>query len=164
LVVPSGWHRLDARAYQERYPDIKVLCPLGARQKVEQVVDVSGSYDDFPANPDVTLEHLPGVADAEGVMVVHSPEGATIVFNDLVFNMPHVPGLAGLFFRYVNRSTGGPCITRMARWLIIKDKQAVRAELKRLADTPGLDRVIVSHHQAIVDDPAAVLRRLAASL
>ena len=27
MVVPNGFHRLDARPWKDRYPDIKVLCP-----------------------------------------------------------------------------------------------------------------------------------------
>ena len=34
LVVPGGFHRLDAKIYKARYPQVKVLCPAGARQKV----------------------------------------------------------------------------------------------------------------------------------
>lgn len=164
LVVPNGWHRLDARVYLDRYPDLTVLCPLGSRKQVEQVVPVAGSYDDLPADGVVTLEHLDGVKQGEGVMTVRGADGATLVFNDLIFNMPHAGGLSGALFRFLLRSTGGPRITRITRWLVVKDKRALRAELERLADTPNLRRIIVSHHEVISAEPAAVLRTIAEGL
>src|SRR5258706_13625907 len=45
LLVPNGFHRLDAKVFADRYPNAKVLCPTGARKKVEQVVPVGGRYD-----------------------------------------------------------------------------------------------------------------------
>ncbi len=36
--------------------------------------------------------------------------------------------------------------------------------LVRLAETPDLKRIVVSHHLPIIDEPAATLRRVAAGL
>src|SRR6185436_12028248 len=38
LIVPNDHHRLDAKVWKERYPNIKVVAPAGAREKVEEVV------------------------------------------------------------------------------------------------------------------------------
>lgn len=43
LIVPSDGHRLDAKIWKQRYPDIKVLCPAGAREHVEEVVPVDAT-------------------------------------------------------------------------------------------------------------------------
>ena len=164
LIVPNGFHRLDAAAYKERYPELRVLCPKGARKRVEQVVNVDGDYNDYEEQAFLTLEHLQGVSNAEGVMKVQSGSGTTLVFNDLIFNMPHGDGLAGFIFRYLAQSTGGPRVSRLARWLVVKDAPALRAHLERLADTENLKRIIVSHHQTIVHDAADVLRRVALTI
>ena len=74
LVVPSGYHRLDAKAWKARYPEARVLCPVGSRRRVEQVVSVDGSYADLPADPAVRLIPLEGMPD-EGVMEVKSKAG-----------------------------------------------------------------------------------------
>src|SRR5205085_669793 len=42
LVVPNGWHRLDANVYKQRYPELRVLCPRGARLRVSRAVPVDG--------------------------------------------------------------------------------------------------------------------------
>lgn len=163
IVVPNGYHRLDAPAYAARYPKARVLCPRGARERVAEVVAAAGDYGDLPADARVRLEHLDGVGDAEGAMIVTSDDGATVVLNDVVFNMPHLDGFAGLVLRAIG-SSGGPRITRVARMLVVKDKAALRAHLERLAATPRLQRVVVSHHQMIDVAPAETLARVAATL
>ena len=163
IVVPNGYHRLDAPSFAKRYPDARVLAPRGARAKVEEVVTVNGDYGDLPADQHVRLEHLDGVRNGEGVMRVESDDGVTLVFNDLVFNMPHMPGFSGFVMRVLG-SSGGPRVTRIARMLLIKEKAAVRAHLERLAATPRLKRIVVSHHQVIVDAPSATLARVAATI
>ncbi len=97
-------------------------------------------------------------------MVVKHGESSTIVFNDLVFNMPHVGGAIGWVLRYLTASSGGPKISRISRLLVVKDKAAVAKELRELATLPGLSRLIVSHHQTITERPAELLGQLASTL
>ncbi len=168
IVVPNGFHRLDAPAFAKRFPRAQVLCPPGARTKVEEVVSVSGTYADFPRDEAVRLNVLEGVGEQEGYVAVEDEDGVTLVMNDLVFNMPHVPGVQGFVLKHVTRSTGGPQLTRVSRFFLVKDAARVRTELERLAAIPGLVRVIVSHHEAIETTRergvADVLRSVAASL
>ena len=162
LVVPNGWHRLDAKVFTARYPAIKVLCPRGARAKVEQVVPVDLTYEQFEATETVSFDYPEGVRNSEGVMRVVSGDGHTLVFNDLIFNQPHFAGLQGLVFRLMG-STGGARVTRVSRMFMVRDKPALRAYLERLAAEPGLRRVIVSHGTPVYDDAAGMLRGVAAS-
>ena len=164
VVVPNGYHRLDARVYKDRYPAARVLCPRGSRRKVEEVVAVEGAYEDFPADDTIGFETLDGVGDAEGVMLVRSRDGVTLVFNDAVFNMPHAPGFAGWVVRHITQSSGGPRVSRLFKLFAVKDRAAYRAHLLRLADVPALRRMIVSHHEMVHDDAGAALRRAAATL
>jgi hypothetical protein len=161
LIVPNGYHRLDSYVFKKRYPDVKVLCPRAARKQVEQVVAVDGDYDTFPTDANVRLEHAEGVGEREGVMIVRSADGVTLVFNDLIFNMPHGKGLMGFVARHIMGSTGGPRITRLVRFFLVKDRDVLCAYLIRLSETPDLRRIIVSHHRTIEDDPARTLRRVA---
>lgn len=164
IVVPNAYHRLDARVFHERYPKARVVCPRGARAKVEQVVPVTGSYEDEPADTAVTLETLDGTAGAEGVLIVRDAGGTSLVFNDIVFNMPHLTGVHGFVLRRITGSSGGPRVSRIARWFIVKDRAALRAHLERLAGLPDLRRICVSHHETIDRDAAKVLREVAATL
>jgi len=164
IVVPNGYHRLDAKVFADRYPEARVLCPPGATAKVEQVVKVDGNYDALVRDGVVDLELLDGTKQREGVMIVRSGDDVSLVVNDAVFNMPHLHGFTGFLLRRVTGSSGGPRVSRLSRWLMIADKRAFRAHLEKLAELPGLRRVVVSHHQTITDDPAGTLQRVAATL
>ena len=164
IIVPNGYHRIDAPRFAARYPKAKVLCPTGALARVAKVASVNGDYADFPADDAVRFETLDGTNSAEGVMIVRSKSGVTLVFTDAVFNMPHLPGAQGFVFRRITGSTGGPRVSRLFRVLVMKDRAAFRAHLERLAALPDLERIIVAHHETIAREPARVLREVAAKL
>lgn len=160
IVVPNGYHRQDARIWKDRYPAAKVLCPEGTKKKVAKVVAPDGSYDDLPADPKVTLAHLEGCKKSEGVLVVRSGERSTVVVNDALMNLPKVGGMMG----FALAPTGRFAVPRLFRWLAVKDKKALAAHLEKLARTPGLERVIVSHGDAVTDKPADALAAAAREL
>lgn len=164
IVVPNGYHRLDAPVFKQRYPSAKIVCPPGARAKVEEVVPVDLTYEAFPADGAVSLEVLDGTKGREGVMIVRAEGDTSLVFNDAIFNMPHVGGFTGFIFRHLTASTGGPKVSRIARLAVIADKRAFAAHLERLAAEPALQRVVVSHHETITQDAPKVLRGIAATL
>jgi hypothetical protein len=164
ILVPNGYHRLDAPSFEERYPNARVYAPSGARKKVEEVVPVDGTYADFPSDAAVSLSEIDGTAGGEGVMKVASKDGVTLVFNDAIFNMPHLNGAQGFVMRHITQSSGGPRVTRVARFFLVKDKAAFRAALAALADTPDLVRVIVSHHEMITSQPREALLAAAQTL
>ena len=163
LIVPSGWHRIDAAHYKETYPDIAVYCPRAGVKDVEKKVAIDGTYEDIPELDDVHIEYVDGIAKREGVMTVTSSDGNTLVFNDIVFNHPHMSGFGGFIMKLLG-SSGGPRVTRISRLSIVKNKKALRAHLLRLADTPDLRRIIPAHVDVIDDDAPAVLRRVAEAL
>ena len=147
LLVPNGGHRLDAPAYKKRYPALRVLAPKGSRAKVEEVLPVDGTYDDFPASDAVRAETLHGVGEAEGVLIVHSNDGVSVVLNDCLFNMDRKRDPLGFLFTTVFGSAPGPRVSRLAKMILIKDKQALRADFERLAELPNLTRVFVAHEK-----------------
>lgn len=163
LVVPNGWHRLDCAVFKERYPEARIVCPAGSRKKVEEVVPVELTYEAFPGDETVTLTHVTGIRDLEGVLSVRSDDGVTLVFNDLVFNVPHLPGLGGMVMRLLG-SSGGPRVTRVMRVLAVKDTHALREHLLALASTPDLVRIVPGHGDVITQDAAATLRAVADAL
>jgi hypothetical protein len=164
IVVPNGFHRLDAKVFHERFPDAQVICPAGARARVEQVIPVTATYDGVASDGVVELQTIDGTKAREGAMIVRDRDGTTVVLNDLVFNMPHVGGAQGFVLRYITSSSGGVKITRIARLFLVADKRAVRAHLERLAALADLRRVIVSHHETIDREPGRALAAVAATL
>ena len=165
LLVPSAYHRLDAPAYKRRYPQLKVLAPKGSRHKVEEVIALDGTYEDFPGDPHVALEALHGIKDAEGALIVRSNDGVTVVLNDAVFNMDKKRDALGWLFTTVLGSAPGPRISRLVKLLMITDKGALRADLERFAAMPELTRLIVAHEKvASGPDARAALQRAATYL
>jgi hypothetical protein len=147
LIVPNGGHRLDAPAYKQRYPALRVLTPAGSRKRVEQVIQVDGAYEDFPHSDVLRLETLNGVGKAEGALVVQSSDGTSLVLNDCMFNMDRKKDPLGFFFTTLMGSAPGPRVSRLAKMVFIKDKHALRADFERYAELPNLVRVIVAHEK-----------------
>ncbi len=165
LVVPNGFHRIDAPRYKARYPDLRVVCPRGARKAVEKVVGVDVTYDGLTLPGEAAqIEHLDGLKDREGVLRVVSEDGVTLVFNDAFFNVPHGSGLFWLVYGRLMGNAGGPRVTSVARMVLVGDKKAYGAHLARLAETPDLKRLVPGHGDIVDADAAGVLRRVAATL
>jgi len=164
LIAPSGYHRLDAGRYRERYPNAKLFAPVGGRKRVEKIAKVDGAYADYEKDATTELVAIDGLADREGALVVKSKRGVTYVMNDALFNMPHESGLSGFVLRNVTQSTGGPKVSRTARIGIIADKSRYRAALEAIADVASLRRVMVAHHVPIEGDVSGALRSVASTL
>jgi hypothetical protein len=165
IVVPNAGHRLDAPAYKQRYPQALVFAPPGGRQRIEEVLPVDRAYPDYVDDGVVRFEVLDGVDEAEGALVVRSTDGLTVVLNDVVMNMNTKKDLLGYLFTTVMGSAPGPRVSRLVRWVYVKDQAALRAHLERLAELPQLVRLIVSHENlAEGPDAAAALRQAASYL
>jgi hypothetical protein len=154
LVVPNGFHRLDARIYKKRYPDMKVLTPSAARKKVGEIVSIDGTFADGPKDDDISMAHLDGTKEQEGIVLVKSPDGTTVVLNDCVNNLPLTGGLVGFFLA----PTGRPSVPRIARWMMVKDKDSFRRKVEQLAAIPDLKRIIVSHGAMMTEAPGQKLK------
>jgi hypothetical protein len=163
LIVPSRYHRLDAGAFKQRYPGLRVYAPRGSRKQVEERVAVDGTYEDFPASESVRLETLGATGDQEGAMLVRSPDGVTVVLNDCMFNMDKKKDLPGYLMTTLLGSASGPRVSRLAKATIVKDKPGLRADFERFAAIPDLMRVIVAHEKVARGNDAAAALRTAAT-
>jgi hypothetical protein len=163
MVVPNGFHRLDARPWKLRYPNIKVVCPPGARERVEKAVAVDATRDVL-ADPAVDFVVADGMGEAEAALIVRRQAGTTVVINDLISNVRHPRGIgANIMARLFGFGVHGPRMAREVRWLFVKDKAALAKQLRAWADIPRLERLIVSHGD-IVDRPQEALRAVALTL
>jgi hypothetical protein len=163
LIVPNAFHRLDAHAWKSRYPKSTVLCPKDADAAVRKVVAVDGHYDAFPRDASVTLTPLAGMSRRvpEGVLTAVAGDGrATHVFNDALFNHPHVAGFSGWVMKTLG-STGGPKVTGLMAMVGVSDRKALNAHYRALAATPALAFAVPGHGDVIAADVPAVLTRVA---
>ena len=163
LIVPNAHHRIDAPAWKQRYPAIVVVAPAAARAKVEEAVPVDTVAPDF-GDADVEFVAVPGTQGHEAALVVRRRAGTTLVLNDLVGNIRGESGFGGWLLRMMGLAGDEPHIPVTTRLGLVKDKDALRAQLLAWAEIGSLRRILVSHGVPIEDEPAEVLRGLAATL
>ena len=163
LIVPSDKHRLDAKIWKDRYPRLQVVAPAGARSKVEEVVHVDTVAPRFD-DPDVQFMVVPGTRGREGALLVRTTCGTTLVLNDVVGNVRNESGVGGWLLRLAGFAGGAAQIPRIVRLAMVDDATALRAQLLLWSEIGSLKRVLVSHGEAIKDNPRQTLRDLAGSL
>jgi hypothetical protein len=163
LVVPNGFHRTDARPFKQRYPDLKVICPPGAKGRVEQAVAVDATTDIF-ADTAVQFVIVPGMGEAEGALIIRRNGRRTLVLNDIISSVRHPRGLAAnIMARLFGFGVKRPRMAREVKWLFVKDRKKLAAQLREWAAMPDLVRIIPSHGE-IIDRPREPLERVAESL
>jgi hypothetical protein len=161
LIVPSDHHRRDARIWKDRYPDIRVIAPPGARKSVEEAVPVDATGDIMEDNQ-ARLIVVPGTGGHEAALEVRRASGLTVIANDVVANVAHPHGIgAQIMARLFGFGVHEPQIPRPIRYAIVDDKPALASQFAAWAADPSLRRVIVSHGEVIERDAADVLRTLA---
>ena len=162
LIVPSAIHRLDAKPWKVRYPQLEVIAPAGARDKVSKVVEIDDKrIDPDLGDPRVEIDVVPGTGRQELAMIVETPTGKTLVVNDLIFNMPAMKGIAGLGLRLLGFGPGHPTMPKLVRMKLVKDENQVKTQLREWAALDRLERILVSHG-APIENPRETLLELAA--
>ena len=163
LIVPSDKHRLDARIWKDRYPEMRVVAPEGARTKVEETVPVDTVAPRFD-DPDVQFVAVPGTRGREAALLVRSPRGTTLVLNDLVGNIRDAAGFGGWLLHIAGFAGKEAQIPKVVKMAMIDDTNALRTQLLLWAEIESLKRILVAHGSPIEENPRQVLRELAGSL
>lgn len=161
LVVPSTMHRLDAPIYKETYRSIKVVCPEGARAKVEQKVKVDDSCENAFAGTDITVTKIPGAKPIELAYELPLKRGGkALVFNDLLVNVSHPQGLLGKFLSLIGRvgTFRSPPSNKM---LLLDDRDAFHKWLDLLANRQDIQVVTVAHGEPLTTEIPDHFRRAA---
>ena len=163
LIVPNDFHRMDAKIWKDRYPEIKVVTPPGARAKVAEIVPVDATSDIFE-DAAVRFIVVPGTEEHEAALVISRPGGVTLVINDVIGNVAHPHGIgAHILARLTGFGVSKPRVPRPVKLRLIKDKPALAAQFRDWADMDALRRIIVSHGDPI-ENPRDVLHALAGEL
>jgi hypothetical protein len=163
LIVPNDHHRLDAKVWKDRYPQVKVVAPKGSRAKVEKVVTVDTTAPNF-GDPEVRFVTVAGTREREAALVVRTRNGTTLVLNDLVGNIHDNSGVSGWLLGLAGFAGTSPRIPRVVKRNLVKDANALRAQLLQWAEMETLKRILVAHGEPIEANPRQTLLDLAASL
>jgi hypothetical protein len=163
LVIPNQRHRKDARIWKDRYPQLVVVAPAGAREQAAEVVPVDATTVDF-GDPTVRLVTVPGTEEREAALVVETTTGTTLVLNEIIWNVDDRPGFGGWLFHVAGFTGDAPKIPSFVAHKSIKDKPALAAQLRSWAALEGLNRLIVSHGDIVSRDAPKILHQLAQTL
>ncbi|RYD59621.1 MAG: hypothetical protein EOP60_02025 [Sphingomonadales bacterium] len=115
-------------------------------------------------DPQVRLVIIPGFGEHEAALEVRRASGLTVIVNDVLANVAHPHGIgAHLMARVFGFGVSEPQVPRPVRHGL-GDKSALARQFAAWAADPTLQRIIVSHGDVITQDPAGVLRDVAATL
>jgi hypothetical protein len=164
LIVPGIAHRLDVKPWKRRYPAAKVVCAPGAKEAVEEVVEVDATTDVLE-DPTVRLETVPGVGAKEAALLVRRDGRTTLVVNDILANVRHPHGIgANIMARLLGFGVNHPRMPWISKRMFMEDRRALASAFRAWAKELELTRIVVSHGDVITEAPRAVLARVAAEL
>lgn len=163
LIVPNGHHRLDAHAWKDRYPKLKVLCPPAAKKSVSEAAPVDATKD-IMRDKDVDFVVVDGTGGSEAALVVRRKAGTTLIANDVIANVRHPRGVGGeIITRLFGFGRKRPQVPRVVKRAMVDDKKKLAGQLLEWSKIPDLQRIIPSHGE-IVNRPAPALKRMAEEL
>jgi hypothetical protein len=163
-IAGNGYHRIDLGAYKARYPQLRVLAAPPARKRVGAIAPVDGWVELLPRDPAVAVEGVGGTGMGDVVCTARAGERASLCFpGDVLMNVRPARGFPGLLLRLVG-FVGELRVPRLIRWIGVRDRAALKAQLLRLADTPGLQHVFACHGPVVSVNPSGALRRAASPL
>lgn len=165
-VVPHHYHQMDAAFYKARYPGLIILTHRDSRSKVAPRVSVSGEIAEVLPGLGMILHDVPGVKVHEYTLQVPLGGGGhALIFNDAFggANATNVSKFVGrAIFRHLGAPGNKPGIARIYRWSQVSDVAALRQYAGEMAKIPDLRLFTMSHGDPVIDNPAAVLRAIAA--
>jgi hypothetical protein len=164
LVVPSEIHRMDAKVWKARYPQMRVVAPPGSLAKIQEVVPVDDAGAADFGDPHVHYATVEGTEGHEAALIVERPTGSTLIVNDVIWNVDHRPGFGGWLLRLAGFTGGRPKVPNLVAMRTIKDRGAFRGQLEEWSHIEKLRRIVVSHGEVIAENAPAVLRELSTHL
>lgn len=159
LVLGHDQHAIDAEPFAQRL-GLAIYGPAANLDKLRaRGLELAGSLADLPADPSVRFEEAEGTRTGEAVGIVQSGDRVSLLFADCCQNSPP----DGMMFPLrMLGFAGGPKVVPVFRLLFMSDRARLRAHLERLAELPGLARLVPFHGVIVDAEPAAALRKAAA--
>ncbi|RUT10147.1 hypothetical protein DSM106972_006420 [Dulcicalothrix desertica PCC 7102] len=169
MIVPNRIHRLDARVFKQRYPELIVVAPAAAIPYVEQVVPVDATAEEFLPQYGIVCHQPTGIRPQELTYELQLPTGKALIFTDILFNLTesyldkytpttklplNILGAYGFFG-----------ITKLGKMFYMTDRNAYRQWLESLANNiTDLQVISVAHGEPIVTNCTQKLHEAAARL
>lgn len=165
MIVPAVGHRMDAPFYKRRYPELQVIAPAAIRTKVDEVVKTDAACEDVLPTLGIALHPMAGFKQGELAYELPIQSGRALVLCDALANADPPRGLGGTLVKLilggVKTRLGVPRIVKM---MFVKEKEAARADIARLADIENVVVVSVAHGRPVQSHCAEALREAAAAV
>jgi hypothetical protein len=160
LIIPMHLHAIDAHAFRDKL-GVAVYTSRTVVEKVRALVAVDGTLEELPGDPALRCEPLGGTRFGEAAWVVQSGPRASLLFCDAVHNSRSGVGFNGFMFKLLGFTGPDVRTPPFFKLRAVSDRAALKRDLLRLADTPGLARLVPSHGDLVTNDAAATLRATA---
>ena len=161
LIVPNSMHRLDAAFYKEKFPDIKVVCPLSAVEKVSKEVKVDGTCEEEFQGGALNALSIPGIKNIELAYEFQLPDGkSALVINDIIVNVKKLSGFSGWLLEKMGR-IGKFRTPPVQKLLFIDDKEALREWYQKLALRNNIKVVTLAHGNAVTENISSLFHHAA---
>jgi hypothetical protein len=165
MVIPHGGHLMDARFYQQRYPNLKVACPAEARKRTEgRCGKVDGTPEEVLRPLGIKVHPVHGMRQGEFAIEVDIPGGKALITNDVLGGRDPAEKLP-LFARLTGPPAGHRLgVARIVRWLMVRNKVDLRGWCHLMAENSAIKLITTSHAPAVTSDCAEALREAATTL
>jgi hypothetical protein len=169
MIIPNPIHKLDARVYKQRYPDLIVVSPAVVKPYAEQVVTVDAIAEEILPQYGIKCHQPAGINPQELVYELPLTTGKALIFTDILFNLTdeylgkYVPKKKHLI--YWIGAAGFFGITFLGKTFFVNDRNAYRQWLETLANNVQPLKVIsVAHGEPITNNCTQKLREASARL
>jgi hypothetical protein len=164
LIVPNSMHRLDAAFYKEKFPQIRVVCPAAAVEKVSKEVVVDGTCEEEFQGNKLQAMFIPGIKNIELAYEFALPEGkSAIVLNDIIVNVKKLRGVSGWLLDKMGR-IGRFRTPPVQKLLFIDDKEALKEWYEKLAQRKNIGVVTLAHGEPVTENISYLFHHAAQAL
>jgi hypothetical protein len=157
LILPVWLHALDGQAFAQRL-GLKIYA---SKVKIETI---HGAHPLEELPPELKITMLSGTKFGEPVFEVRSADRSSLLFADALQNSRPGHGFGGFMFKLLGFTGSGPKAPPAYKMRAVSNKAALANDLRKLAETPNLARVIPSHGDILSTNCAAAIRAVADSL
>jgi hypothetical protein len=168
MLIPRAKHSMDAAFYKRRFPELTVLAPDDSREEIEtrRKVKVDGNPAAVLPAHGLRASAIPGIRYTE--YAVEAPADGRwglLVTDSLAHGRNQVPGtFAGRMMSVTGPPAGGLGVSRIFRFLMVRDRAALRGWISAQAERDDLGFVWMAHGDPVTGDVKAELRRAAATV
>jgi hypothetical protein len=159
IVAPNRFHHTFVADWQRAYPKAQTFCAPGLDRKRADLKFTAVLGDEPPAGwaGEIDQAFMRAFPPLNEVVFFHRKTG-TLIFTDLLFNIPHQDSAYSRFLLRLDGAFQGPAIPRSFRLLLRRKRLECAAFLQRLLSW-DFDRAILAHGQIIERDAKSAVKR-----